>query len=224
MYADRHARARPNPASLGIAVLVNAAAVAALLLAQPSITTVLHKPDLKTFTVPPERVPDPVPPPPQPSAKPLPRQSIDTTVSPLPNPNSDFTVIPQPPTPAAPPSQPEGTGSEPAISSLPADPPPVVAPVLTAPSVDPRFAADLQPVYPPEERRAGRDGRVVLRMLIGIDGRVKQVERVSATSDAFFRVTRDRALARWRFKPATRDGIPIEGWRQMALSFVLEDE
>lgn len=223
MYADRHTRARPNPASLAIAVAVNAAAVTALLLAQPSIIRADKKPDITIFTVPPDPIPDPLPPPPQSDAKPLPRQAIDATTSPLPTPSSDFRVDVQPPTPPAPPTQPEGTGSNPGpAAALPIDPP-SPAPVLTAPSVDARYARDLQPAYPPEERRAKHTGRVVVRVLVGVDGRVRQVERVSATSDAFFRVTQQRALSHWRFKPATRDGIPVEAWRTMVLSFVLED-
>jgi protein TonB len=225
MYADRHA-SRVNPASLGIAVVINVAAIAAVLFAPPVITKVLKDPDLKIFTPPPDTIPDPVPPPAERSApKPLPRQSIDTTTPLTPIPSTDFTLPDQPPMPPAPPSQLEGTGTEPGpIRATTIVDPPKPLPVLTAPSVDPRYAADLQPTYPPEERRAGRDGRVVVRVLIGVDGRVKQVEPVSATSDAFLRVTRDRALSRWRFKPATRDGIPVEAWRTMALSFVLEDE
>ena len=229
MYADRHA-SRVNPASLGIAVVINVvinvAGIAAVLLAPPVITKVLKDPDLKIFTPPPETIPDPLPPPPeQPAPKPLPRQPIDTTTPLLPAPSSDFTLPEQPPMPPAPPSQPEGTGAEPGpTTGTTIVDPPKPLPVLIAPSVDPRYAGDLQPTYPPEERRAGRDGRVVVRVLIGVDGRVKQVEPVSATSDAFLRATRDRALTRWRFKPATRDGIPVEAWRIMALRFVLEDD
>jgi periplasmic protein TonB len=64
---------------------------------------------------------------------------------------------------------------------------------------------------------------VVVRVLIGVDGRVKQVERVSADSDGFFEATQRQALARWRFKPATRGGVPVESWKQMNVHFVMED-
>jgi protein TonB len=73
------------------------------------------------------------------------------------------------------------------------------------------------------ERRAEREGRVTVRVLIGEDGRVKQVELVSAASEAFFAATREQALAKWRFTPATKDGIPQEAWRTMSVSFVLND-
>jgi protein TonB len=69
----------------------------------------------------------------------------------------------------------------------------------------------------------GNPGKVTVRVLIGTDGRVKQVEPVTATSDAFFRATRDQALRRWRFRPGTRDGVPQEAWRTMSVTFVMAD-
>ncbi len=62
-----------------------------------------------------------------------------------------------------------------------------------------------------------------MRVLVGADGRVRQVERVSATSDAFFMATESQALRRWRFKPGTRDGVAQEAWRVMTVTFRLED-
>jgi len=62
---------------------------------------------------------------------------------------------------------------------------------------------------------------VVVRVLVGTDGRVKAIERVSATSDAFFAATRRQALSQWRFRPATRDGVGVESWYRMSVTFVL---
>ena len=98
-----------------------------------------------------------------------------------------------------------------------------VPPTLVDPMIDQRYAGLFQPVFPPDEQRAGRGGRVVVRVLVGVDGRVKDIEQVSATSESFFAVTRKRALEKWRFKPGTRDGIPVEAWRTIAVSFVLNE-
>jgi protein TonB len=87
------------------------------------------------------------------------------------------------------------------------------------PALRRRLPADLSS----PERRAGREGHVV-RVLIGVDGRVKQVERVSATSGAFFAATRAQAFAKWRFTPATRGDAPVEQWKQMRVSLVPENE
>lgn len=227
MYADqvRPGYARPGikPATLAMAVGINAAIFAALLLAAPTIAPHIDHP-FETRNIP----LDPVPPPdPQPRERKRdtpadPRSEPDIAV---PKPqveirsDSDLTVtsVPQPPPPIGEP----GTGTHDLPRAEPSPPAPL--PVLTPAEVDPRYADAFQPTYPGEERRAGREGRVTVRVLIGVDGRVRQVERVSATSDAFFEATRDRALARWRFRPATRDNVPVEAWRTMSVRFELNE-
>ena len=117
-------------------------------------------------------------------------------------------IVPQPlPAPTGPAIVPEATPT-PALVTLPAE-------------IDPAHRGDLQPAYPPSELRAEREGVVTVRVLVGVDGRVRQVEQVSATSDAFFRATETQALRRWRFRPATRGSVPVEAWRVMTIRFVI---
>jgi periplasmic protein TonB len=104
-----------------------------------------------------------------------------------------------------------------------ADPPPVRDPVRVEARFDDRFADALQPPYPPAEQRAQREGQVRLRVTIGTDGRVKAVEKLSATSDAFWSMAERHARNRWRFKPATLDGRPVESQKIMTLHFRLEN-
>ena len=87
---------------------------------------------------------------------------------------------------------------------------------------DPRFARQMQPTYPPGERRAEREGVVTMRVTIGRDGRVLNADCVSATSDEFCRATRLHALAKWRFQPATRDGVAVEATKELTVRFQLE--
>ena len=68
--------------------------------------------------------------------------------------------------------------------------------------------------------RAEMEGFATVRVLIGTDGRVKQVE---ASDTAFLDATRKQALSKWRFLPATRDGEPVESWREMTVRFQLPD-
>lgn len=225
MYADRNARSGLNPASLSMAVLVNGGAATVLLLAQPIISIVDHNKPFIAYPVPPEPIPEPTQPPKPLDPKPLPRQHFDAPI-PLDHPPiaSDFPVPDNPPLPPLPlASSGSGEGNT-GITAIPLPKPTPLAPVLVGPSIDQRYARDLQPPYPPEERRAGREGRVVVRVLVGVDGRVKDVQQVSTTSGAFLQATLDQARRKWRFKPATRDGVPIEAWRTMSLSFVLRDE
>jgi protein TonB len=53
---------------------------------------------------------------------------------------------------------------------------------------------------------------------------VEAVEKVSATSDAFWRVTERQALSRWRFKPATVDGNPVQSSKVLSVFFKLDGQ
>ena len=220
MYAERRT-GRFSPASFAVAMGVNGLVIGALFYAAPGIVpTIFPKdPPLVTYQV---DLPKPPPPEPQTRAEPspAPRLRAPAPLVPVPTVERGVTVDPMPYVPPTTDGS-VGTGSGPVAP--PADPP-KLAPVMVQPGVDPRYAADLQPVYPAGERRAEREGRVVVRVLIGTDGRVKQVERVSATNDAFYRATLERALAKWRFTAGTRDGVAVEAWRTMTLRFVLSQD
>ncbi len=222
MYADRHAQqTRFNPGGLTAAISINAGLVAALMFAGPTILPGDPVRILETTNIPIDQ-PPPEPPRPQPRTEEVvANRPTETIVAPnpiVPTPStSDLvtttTIVPTPPlTPII------GSDPGPVVITTPAPLPPLIAP-----QVDPRYASAFQPTYPPAERRANRDGRVTVRVLVGIDGRVKQIERVTATSDAFWQVTQDRALRSWRFKPATRGDVPVEAWRTMSLTFRMED-
>lgn len=208
-----------QPGSLLAATAICGGLVAGLMLASPTFTTQVTR-TLEVINIPvPKPEPEPVPetPPtvretvkPMPSAKP-----VDTTTSVVTTDTQSFVTGP---------GILDGVGKDPIETILPPLPTPTPAPVLTGPSVDPRYARDLQPNYPAGEQRAGREGLVTVRILVGVDGRVKQVERVSAASDAFYAATERQALSRWRFRPATRDGVPVEGWRTMKVRFEMPDE
>ncbi len=225
MSQDRYHRPQGlNTGSLGISVGITGAMIAGLIFA--AAPSIIRRPPETHLTIrnidllPPPQL-DPTPPPPkQVQQRPIvsPTPLVRPTTSPTP------VLAPLAPIELGPVLPPTGTGPGPIASSSPAAEPTVPpAPVLVDAQVDPRYAAALQPPYPAEERRAEHQGRVVVRVLIGVDGRVKQVERRSADSDAFYRETERQALGKWRFKPATRDGIPVEAWRTMAIRFVLQD-
>lgn len=216
MYADRHARSSGiDPRSLGIAVLLNGGAVALLLLVQPVMKIVRPDPPLHIIKVAVEPLPEPPP-------KPQERQQVHQPISAT-HPLVELPVPPTPvvtgevrPIPAA--TDDAGSGVGPIVLPT-ATPTPVL--VTVGPEIDPAHRGDLQPSYPAAELRAEREGVVTVRVLIGADGRVHQVEQVSATSDAFFRATEGQALRRWRFRPATRGSVPVEAWRTMTIRFVI---
>lgn len=221
MYADMAYRSRGiSPGSLATAVAINGALVAAVIFAAPEITKRVPPTVLIGRNI-------PVPPPPKPFDPPpvkkpaQPRQQQFTKADP------PERIDPTTPTdPNAGWVTPSGGGTAIDTSGTVTidPPPPPLPPALVDPVVDSRFAGNFQPDYPPQERRLEREGSVELRVLIGIDGRVKAIERVSATSDDFFNATRRTALARWRFRPGTRGGVPVEAWKTMRVTFRLTAE
>lgn len=159
------------------------------------------------------------PPPPKPDDPAIPPRQSPLTVPPtqLP-PISQNAADPVPvsdpvPTPLDPVI---GTTPPIVIESIPATPPLIEA------KLDPRYAGNFQPDYPPFEQRNEIEGTSRVRVLVGTDGRVKAVEDVATTSPGFFAETKRRALAKWRFKPATRGGTAEESWIVMTVRFRLE--
>ena len=219
MYANQFAANRGfKPGSMTLALGLTALPIVGLIVTTQAdkIARIIHPPITIIDVTPPK---DP-PPDPQPQPK-TPTTIKETVVVPpvtptLPSENP-FPTTPDP-GPILPP-QPIIGGPGPIAT--PITPP---KPVIVGPTYDPHYANALQPPYPASEIRAGNTGRVVLRVLIGTDGHVKQVERVAAASDAFFAAAEKQALTKWRFKPATSDGTPIEQWKTMALRFVLQEQ
>lgn len=222
-YDDRYGAGPAfRPGSMALALGLTVAPIAGLVMGL-QIKQVLN--NTKTFIAYPVKKTTPPPPdptPPKPQTKTPQNEKIYTP------PVRDIVAPPQKPidlTPDFPPLPPMGKEIGKAPEGPPLTPPVVLPkPVMVDAFIDPRYQGLLQPPYPPEEQRAGNSGRVVLRVLVGTDGRVKQVEKVSAASDAFFAAAQRQALGKWRFKPATKDGVPIEQWKTMSLRFVLNEQ
>ena len=218
MYADRYAqRTKFDPASMGLALVLNGTIVAGLIaFAAPKMFHRIPDPPINVIDV----APPSEPPPPEPATPelktqtPTPQERVAVPETIVPTPPSDSNPYTAPTTPPGPVG-----GTIDGGFVAPVKP----TPVVMGAELDSRFAGSFQPDYPVGERRAEHQGRVVVRVLVGIDGRVKQVEKVSAPSDAFFEATEKRALQKWRFKPATRDGVPYETWKNVGVSFVLND-
>ena len=160
---------------------------------------------------------DPPPPKQADDVKPMPRTaSTPTVVDP---------IIPAPPltetwvNPGPPISDPGPIDL--GLPARAADPP--TMPKLVLAQLDQRYAGLFQPDYPARAQREGVEGVAVVRVLIGTDGRVKAVELVSTDDPAFFEATKRRALTKWRFKAATRGGVPEESWKEMRVRFEIKN-
>lgn len=228
------ALSRPRPTrpvrrsltGVGIAVLCHGALLAAIIGAvgeerppvvppQPYMTVSLLTP------------PAPTPEPPRPQAPPPQPKEARPTPQPQAAPSPSRKPVERPTlTSAATASNAAETSAEP--PAPPAAPTPAAAPVREAPvaMVPPRFDAaylsNPAPAYPSASRRMGEEGRVLLRVQVGADGRPTDVS--IAKSSGFSRlddVARETVLRSWRFVPARQGDQAVAGTVKVPIDFTL---
>jgi len=188
-------------AILGTALMSYEPARSALLAMAPIMVSLVAPPK-------PEAKPPVEPPKPKPVVRPQPKppEPLPLVTAPIEAPSPSPIVVPPPP-----------------------PPPPEPAPVVAAPPVAisaPIFAADYldnpPPSYPMLSRRAGEQGRVVLRVLVNPGGRADDVEIRSSSGYLRLDEAARDTVRRWRFVPAKRGDEPVPAWVLIPISFRLE--
>jgi protein TonB len=174
---------------------------------------------------------EPPPPPPTPQAQPkvAPQQPVLNTPRPTP--------LPPPPMPlavwSAEPSPDAVTG----VTTPQPPAPPVAAPVSVAPAAPPAppapprielpsshadYLNNPAPRYPPVSKRLGEQGKVVVRVFIGVDGTATQAEvRTSSGFDRLDQTALNTVLG-WTYVPGKVNGEPKAMWFNVPINFVLE--
>lgn len=208
-------RGARSPIGLGGAIAVHGAVLAAFLLMPREMIDRFVPPTLIGHNVP------MTPPPPEEEKTPPEATEVEprvTRTDPLVKmPAEPDTILPPPP--PFDPGTLGGTGDK--VLPPPPPPSPPADPVLKDAQIDKRALASFQPDYPAMMVRMGQEGSVTVRVTIAADGRVTDIERVSATDEAFWQATMRHALKKWRFMPATRDGVPIAMTKVMTVHFKL---
>ncbi|MEQ1547162.1 MAG: TonB family protein [Chakrabartia sp.] len=212
-YADIDQKRPFNGLGFGAAMMMSGGMVALILLAAPKFIPgqIEHIIDIYPIS----QKPIPIDPVPKDKATSPDKQKVHA------DPTAEITIRTNPlegikiaggdPFPTGP-VEPLGGGTEEFIRHVP---------VRVGPLVDNRYVGALQPTYPPSLQRQEVEGAVTVRVLIGKDGHVKAIEALRSSHDEFFEATRRQALSKWRFKPATEDGVPVEGWREMTVRFTI---
>lgn len=91
------------------------------------------------------------------------------------------------------------------------------------PKVPPRVASTAAPVYPQALRDAGIGGRVVVRGVVGIDGRVESAEVVCSSGNSTLDNNALSAFYKWRFSAAKNDaGQKVRCYFVQGFPFVIE--
>jgi protein TonB len=153
----------------------------------------------------------PVPPADKPKPQPVVVEKIPPAVL-VPPPIVQTTVAPPPiaVTTTPPPPRP--------VEAAPAPPP--TGPVAVG-NLNERLLEGSPPRYPMESRRKHEQGTVVVRLLIGTDGRVTDI--AIAQSSGFTRLDQAalQAIRGWRWRPIIRDGQPVEVRGLYSMPFTL---
>jgi TonB family protein len=129
--------------------------------------------------------------------------------------------------PAAPAGADAGAGSAPAadVAPAPAAPP---TPVPRGSLVDPGDPAltppvlvrEVKAVFPDIARVARATGIVEVRALVDENGNVTDVALVrSSRPGVQFEVEADRAVRRFKYRPGTREGVPVKTWVRVRVRF-----
>jgi len=177
-------------------------------------------------TPPPEPPPEPVQQATPPAPEPKPTRQADLPAE-LAEPN------PPPPPPPAPPERhatpprpqlppprlPSGAsaeGREQGLTDI------ILGDNTVPPGEDPT-AQNIPPRYPPEAVRRGQQGSVQLIVVVGTDGRALTVDvAVSSGYPLLDRAARE-AVAKWRFRPGSQDGLAMPATLPVTLQFTLVD-
>lgn len=77
--------------------------------------------------------------------------------------------------------------------------------------------------YPEWARQRGWQGRVILKVLVTKDGRVGRVETVRRSGHGLLDRTAVRVARALRFRPAQKNGRPIESWVRVPVKYVIVD-
>lgn len=190
-------------------------------LAKRAMSAVVQVQVFSEWIEPPKPVPELPPPPlPQPKAvnpaEPLPQPLPLAIVDPQPNANAPMGVV-------EPPAVVTSLLTSAPVVVLKEVPPAAPAPLsVELPSSDAEYLLNPKPVYPASSKRLGEQGKVVIRVLIGIDGLPQKAE--VKQSSGFERL--DQAalgtVQRWRFVPGKRGGVPEPMWFNVPINFLLE--
>ena len=106
------------------------------------------------------------------------------------------------------------------LSAAPSAPP--APPTVLLPSSNADYLQNPKPAYPPLSKRLGEQGKVVVRVQIGIDGVARNAElRQSSGFERLDQAALNTVL-KWRYVPGKRGGVPEDMSFNVPINFVLE--
>ena len=95
--------------------------------------------------------------------------------------------------------------------------------VLSQVDKPPKKISGAMPSYPTWAKNKRAEGVVILRFIVGEDGKVYNIKIHSITGDERFAETAKRAVQKWRFKPAIDNLRPVDVWCFQKINFQFID-
>jgi TonB family protein len=83
----------------------------------------------------------------------------------------------------------------------------------------PQITKHVRPVYPPEAKQAGIQGKVELEAVVSRDGTVRSVNVLNGEPVLADAAT--AAVKQWEYQPVLHDGEPVEVITRITVNFVL---
>lgn len=91
---------------------------------------------------------------------------------------------------------------------------------LKSVDVPPQVLQQELPKYPPIAKNKGISGTVIVNALISETGEIIQTVVIRGIKGPFgFNEASEKAVRKWKFKPAEKDGVKVKVWKQIPFSF-----
>ncbi len=113
--------------------------------------------------------------------------------------------------------------NDPSLKPKDAPPAPPGAPKVKFVPYDepPKPLSPIRPKYPEIAKEAGIEGTIVIQVLVGADGLVKDTQILKGIPNTGLDEAATEAVKDIKFKPAEKDGVPQEVWISIPINFKL---
>ncbi len=210
-------RSVARPVAIGVTLALHGFVIGALLAYLPAHEALSRSGLAVIFVRPQPILPQPAPaaasPKPKAVAPRAPRIPAPAPIVTAPADTQSAAVAPPAPVVAPPPV----IAASPAFSTQPSDPAPLTPPVFNA-----DYLENPPPPYPGLSRRFGEQGRVILRILVDLQGRAAHVQLHASSGYARLDEAARATVKGWRFIPARRGAETVNAWVLVPISFRLE--
>ena len=89
--------------------------------------------------------------------------------------------------------------------------------------VQPRQVRTSEPVYPTAARSLRREGSILINILISETGDVIQTAVMGGSRGSLgFDKAAEKAVRKWKFEPARKEGVPVRVWKSVTIAFKLQ--